>query len=132
MSKRYNRSGVMAGAHTSDQIARRAAAIERLRKLLAEWPRSAYELAARLELPSSTVYGYLRTLQDLGEARQTTGVDARGRKLWAADEQAPAEAAEKVKAEHASRAWVVPARQVGMPRHWMDVALFGPAPGAAA
>ncbi|MWL55340.1 hypothetical protein GQL84_23730, partial [Escherichia coli] len=38
---------------------------------------------------------------------------------------------ECVMAPHHQGAVIVPARQVGMERHWMDVALFGPARVAA-
>jgi predicted ArsR family transcriptional regulator len=132
MSGAYTRSGLVAGGHTVDQVARRAAAIDKIRELLAETPMTNVELAVKLNLPARTVYGYLCHLQDMGEAYQMEGTDGRGRKTWAMDDDAQQVATDRAQAEHARRAWVVPARQVGMQRHWMDVALFGPAQQGAA
>lgn len=132
MSGAYTRSGLVAGGHTSDQVARREAAIEQVRALLAVGPMSCFDLSARLAIPARTVYGYLTHLQDMGEVYQMDALDERGRKTWALDDEAQQVATDRAVAEHARRAWIVPARQVGMHRHWMDEALFGPAPGAAA
>jgi hypothetical protein len=114
------------GGHTADQIARRDAAIERLREALAEKPLSRAELAVVLGIPARTVYGYLCSLQEVGEVYQMDHTDEKGRKVWALDNAQHA-ASSRGADEHQKRAWIVPARQMGMPRHWMDVALFGPA-----
>lgn len=117
------------GDHTADQIARRDAALVRIRELLAEKPHSRVDLAFALGIPSGTVYGYLCQMQELDEVYQLDHTDEKGRKLWAVEGgKAPSRGA----VEHQKRAWIVPARQMGMQRHWMDVALFGPAPGATA
>jgi len=119
------------GGHTADQIARRDAAIERLRELLAEKPLSRAELAVALGMPTRTVYGYLCSLQEVGEVYQMDHKDEKGRAVWALEEDPQQAGVSRAAAEHQKRAWIVPARQIGMHRHWMDVALFGPAPGAA-
>jgi hypothetical protein len=122
----YTRSGIIPGGHTADQVARRAEALEKIRKLLPERPMSNLELAVKLNLPARTVYGYLCHLQDMGEAYQMDGADSRGRKTWAIDDAQKA-AADRAADEHAKRAWIVPARQMGMPRDPLVAALFGPA-----
>lgn len=114
------------GNHNAEQIARRDAAIKQIRVLLGQQPRSRYDLASIIGIPSTTVYGYLRQMEQDGEAYQTERTDACGRKLWAM-EGAGQMAKDRAETEHSKRAWVVPARQMGMQRHWMDVALFGPA-----
>jgi DNA-binding transcriptional regulator YhcF (GntR family) len=125
MSIRYNRSGKVPGSHTETQIARREAAMKQIRELLVDEPMSSRTLAAQMDMNSATVYGYLRQLEDEGYVCKTGHQDARGRQTWMPDD-----APKKQAGEHARRAFVAPARQVGMQRHWMDVALFGPAPAA--
>lgn len=126
---RYSRSGLVAGGHTAEVIARRDEAVEQIKVMLAEQRMPALEVAAQLGVPMGTAYGWLTYMKDLGEAHQ---VDAPGgRKLWAPGRDPVTSEVEGVD-EHAKRAWIVPARQVGMFRHWMDVALFGPAKGVAA
>jgi predicted ArsR family transcriptional regulator len=132
MSGAYTRSGIVAGGHTSDQVALRSAAIEDVRALLKDKPQSCFDLSAALGIPSSTIYGYLATLQDMGEVYQMDAFDDRGRKTWAIDNAAQQVATGRAQAEHSRRAWIVPARQVGMKRDPLIEALFGPAPGAAA
>lgn len=131
-SATYTRGGIIPGGHTADQVARRAEAIEKIRKLLPERPMTNLELAVRLNIPARTVYGYLCHLQDLGEAYQMNATDSRGRKTWAMDDDAQQVAAGRAAAEHAQRAVIVPARQVGMPRDGLVAALFGPARRTAA
>lgn len=132
MSGAYTRSGLVAGGHTSDQVARRAAAIEQVRALLAEQAMSCFDLSARLGIPARTVYGYLTHLQDMGEVYQMDSLDDRGRKTWALDDEEQQVATDRAQAEHAKRAWIAPARQIGIPRDPLVAALFGPAQGAAA
>lgn len=121
MGIRYNRAGKTAGDHA----ARRDAAMLAIRELLADQALSSQAIAAQLGLNSCTVYGYLRQLEDEGYVCKTGHQDERGRQTWVQDD-----APEKQAGDHARRAFVVPARQMGMQRHWMDVALFGPAPAA--
>jgi hypothetical protein len=131
----------MSGAHllqrraravlsNAEKVARRARAIKRIHELLAEKRMSAYDLAGVLGHSSQLVYDYLRQMAELGEARRSGSYDNRRRELW----DLGAEDASKLEV-HAMRpqgAVIVPAVQMGMARHWMDVALFGPARGAAA
>lgn len=126
---RYVRGGIVAGGHTGDQVARRAANIERVRELLADKPMSSVELAVCVGVPTTTMNGYLYHLADLGEVRRVSGGERRT-KSWAADEQSIEESAEKAKSEHALRARIVRASQVGMQRDSLVQALFGPAAGA--
>lgn len=132
MSGAYTRSGIIPGGHTHEQVARREAAIQKIRDVLTKRPMTAIELAVYIDLPTRTVYGYLARLQDLGEAYCMDGTDERGRKTWAMDDEAQKIAADRAAHEHSKRAWVVPARQMGMPRDPLVAALFGPARGAAA
>jgi hypothetical protein len=126
---RYTRSGLIPGGHTVDMIARRDEAVEQIKLLLADQRMSALDVAGSLSVSASTAYGWLVYMKDLGEAHQ---LDAPGgRKMWALGRDPVTSEVEGVD-EHAQRAWIVPARQIGMFRHWMDVALFGPARGAAA
>ena len=66
-------------------------------------------------------------LNSMGEVFRMDAPDEQGRKTWVLNDQAQEIAAQRAQAEHSKRACVVPARQIGMQRHWMDVALFGPA-----
>ncbi len=120
------------GGHTADQIARRDAALVRIRDLLAEKPHSRVDLAIALGIPSPTVYGYLCQLQEQDEVYQMDHKDEKGRAVWALENDAEQAGVSRAAAEHQKRAWIVPARQMGMFRHWMDVALFEPAKGATA
>ena len=126
----YTRSGLVPGGHTGDQVARRATAIEKIRELLAEKPMSNMDLAVALGIPPRTVYGYLNYLQAVDEAYQLDAPDSRGRKVWVLDDEQ--ESVDAAVAQHAQRAWIVPARQLGMPRDPLVAALFGPTQGAAA
>lgn len=125
----YIRSGLVPGGHTSDQAARRAAAIEQIQTMLTERSMSCFDLSASIGIPSGTVYGYLKALEEEGDVYQLDGTDARGRRVWAADSEAKRIATDRAQAKHERRVWVAPARQIGMQRHWMDEALFGPAQG---
>lgn len=122
MSKTYIRKGLAAGNHSRDHAARREAAMADIRELLAGQALSSRDIAQLLEMKSATVYGYLVQMQDEGYVCKTGHLDARGRQMWAQDD-----APEKQAGDHSRRAFVVPARQMGIQRHWMDVALFGPA-----
>lgn len=127
MGGAYTRSGIIAGGHTGDQVARREAAIQKILELLIPKPRSCFDLSAVISIPSSTVYNYLRALQEEGEVYQMDALDDRGRKTWAVDSEALQAATDRAAAEHSKRAWIVPARQIGMPRDPLVAALFGPA-----
>lgn len=132
MSGAYTRSGIIPGGHTHEQVARREAAIQKIRDVLTKRPMTAIELAVFIGLPTRTVYGYLARLQDMGEAYQMGGTDERGRKTWAMDDDAQKIAADRAAQEYSKRAWITPARQMGMPRDPLVTALFGPARGSAA
>lgn len=131
MSKRYSRAGIIPGSYTETQVARREAAMKTVRELLAKKPQSAFDLSAHLHAPSSTIYGYLRSMEAFGEVYQMDGVDSRGRKTWAVELRSIEPSADKAWAEHASRARIVKAEQVGIPRDPFVAALFGPAQHAA-
>jgi len=120
------------GGRSEDQAARLAAAMDQVRALLAEQPLSCFDISAKLGMPAGTVYRYLCAMEEVGDVYKMAGHDGRGRKTWALDSEDHQAATDRAQAEHARRAWIVPVRQVGMTRHWMDVALFGPARGAAA
>lgn len=116
---------------SANMLARRDAGLEQIRELLAEKPMSAGDLAAQLGVSMHTAYGWLVYMRDLGDAHQVDMPDHRGRKLWALGRDPVTSGIEGVD-DDAPKAWIAPARQIGMFRHWMDVALFGPAKGAAA
>lgn len=120
-----------AGADLSnaEKLRRRDAACVRIRELLAEQPTSVGAIAAALGLNTGTEHGYLCFLAELGEVRRA-GVPGARRPLW----ELGVEHAAKLEA-HALRPQgvvIVPAVQMGMARHWRDVALFGPAHGPTA
>lgn len=129
--KLQHRYSLIPGGHTLEQVSRREAAMQRIRKMLADQSMSCFDLSAELGIPSGTVYGYLRNLEEQGEVYQLEHLDDRGRKAWALDSEAQQAATDRVAAEHAKRAWIVPARQIGMHRDELVAALFGPAQGAA-
>jgi hypothetical protein len=114
---------------SAEMIARRDEALEQIRLMLTDQRMSALDVATALAEPAPTVYGWLVYMRDLGEAHQVAAPG--GRKLWVLGRDPVTSEIEGVD-ENAQRAWIVPARQVGMFRHWMDVAFFGPAKGAAA
>lgn len=120
------------GGRLEDQAARRAAAIEQVRTLLAAQPLSCSDVATQLGMPSNTIYRYLCLMEEVGEVYRLEGHDGNGRKIWALDSEDHQAATDRAHAEHARRAWIVPARQVGMWRDSLDVALFGPARGGVA
>lgn len=123
----YNRSGLIAGGHTAEHVARRAAAIERVRALLAQEPASSRAIADQLELNAHTVHGYLLHLESEGVACRTGRHDKNGRLMWKL-----CTPEESMATEHSRRALITRARQVGMPRDQLVAAFFGSAVGAAA
>jgi predicted ArsR family transcriptional regulator len=125
----FGRRKSAANLSNAEKIARRANAIKRFRELLAVRPMTVNELADVVQLPPNTVYQYLCQMAEDGEA-QRQGEGAVGRRTrWILG------AEEGEREDHAPRtqgAVIVPAVQVGMWRDPLDVALFGPARGAAA
>lgn len=116
----------------AQKIARRDIAIERISEMLAVAPRTVISMAAELAIPWNTVYGYMRFMQEVGDAHQTGRFDVSRRELWAAGRAKPGEEVE-VPDDNPRCAWTVPARQIGMIRDPLVAALFGPAQlGAAA
>lgn len=128
MSGAYTHKGIIAGGNTGDQVARRAAAVDRVYHLLAGQHMSAQEIAIELNMNPRTVYGYLCQMKDEGYVRMTGKMDEHRRALWTQDPTG----SQADTAAHARRAWVVPARQIGMPRDPLVAALFGPAHAGAA
>lgn len=89
------------------------------------------EIASELGLNRGTLISYLGTMRGAGIVCRDDYLD--GKPLWTlGEEEAPPKKIGKPVGELHARQATVPARQVGMFRHWMDVALFGPAQGAAA
>lgn len=118
----YVRKGLIAGGHTADQVARRAAAIERVRALLAVEPASSRALADQLELNTHTVHRYLLDMEQEGTACKAGRHDKNGRLMWKV-----CTPEESIATEHGNRALITRARQVGMARDPLVQALFGPA-----
>jgi DNA-binding transcriptional regulator YhcF (GntR family) len=126
MSARFNRRGVALVDLNATRTAQRAAGMQKVHAQLAGQELSSSAIAAQLGLNTSTVYGYLRQLEEEGYVRKTGAQDAGGRQTWAQDN-----ATRKMDNNHASRARITPARQIGMRRHWLVEALFGPARNVA-
>jgi predicted transcriptional regulator len=114
--------------HVPTAWERKDAAIKRVLALLEQKPHSCFDISGVLKIPAATVYDYLHQLEAEGVVFAMQSLDRRGRKVWTLDKTADLEVSDRVMAEHAKRCSRVPARQMGMQRHWMDVALFGPAP----
>lgn len=109
--------------------ARREAAIKRIGELLAEKPMLVTDIALQLGMVRDTVSNYMTDMEALGLAHRT-GKRVGAGMVWAAGEKpAQVERPEEEEAEPAVKS--VPAVQEGRQRHWMDVALFGPARVAA-
>lgn len=88
------------------------------------------QIADELGVHRHTLVMYLRYLREDGIVRRNGYL--KGAPLWElGEETAPPKRQPRVE-EMQQRQASVPARQVGMFRHWMDVALFGPAQGAVA
>jgi predicted transcriptional regulator len=81
MRASYARNGLIAGSHTADQVTRCAAAVERVRALLARQPLSSRMIADILELSTSTVNGYLMHLASESMACKTGQQDETGRQV---------------------------------------------------
>lgn len=114
----------------AEKIARREEAIVRIREMLAVRRRTVIDMAAEMNIPWNTVYGYMRFMQEVGDAHPT-GEFAQGRReFWAAGRGKPREGAAAPDCSQ-RRAIVKPAQQVGMARDALVAALFGPAPSAA-
>lgn len=113
----------------AEKVARRAAAIDRIRELLTEKRMSAYDLAAVLGLSSGLVYDFLRSMAEIGVARRSGSYDAGRRELWELGAEEPSKL--EVHAMRPHGAVIVPAVQLGVKRDPLDVAFFGPARGAA-
>jgi hypothetical protein len=118
------------GLSNAQKIALRSAAVKRIGELLDKCPLSAVDLAKVLRINSNTAYGYLRYMAEMGEVRRTGKFDASRRELWELGAEDPARL--EVREARSNGATIVPACQVGMWRDPLDVALFGPARGAAA
>jgi AraC-like DNA-binding protein len=116
----------------AEMIALREQVLERIRALLAERQMAVADIAGQLGLKRPTVYRYMCYLDEMGEAHRTVMQGGRQPEMWAAGRAPLQEAtAEELEEVEPSRAWIVPARQIGMQRDPLVAALFGPARGAA-
>lgn len=120
----------------AQRVERRTAACARIRELLAVKPMSVGALAAdltrtlKVTVSTGTVYGYLRFMAELGEARRAGKPGVR-QPLWELGQEAQQHLEIYNMRPHGPV--IVPAVQVGMQRDDLVAALFGPAgPGAAA
>jgi hypothetical protein len=104
----------------AEWIAKREQSIERIGKLLAVRPMTVPEVAEACAMPRETARGHLMYMEGQDLAHRTRDKVGQ-RALWAAGET-PAECC------RTSAVRTV----VNVHRHWMDVALFGPAQGACA
>lgn len=129
------RGPVQAGALRSkeEQQAARAAAVATITEHLEEGPKTASELLLAVGCLRPTLSNYLRYMHQQLRLIHMTGTYRNRGELWAlgADLSLPA-LDEELDQIIAVKRGVGPARQLGMWRHWMDVALFGPAQGVAA
>jgi len=117
-----------AGQSTADKIAARERACDSILALLAKKPMTVAEIMAEVKLTDSTVCRYMAYLCEMGEVCRSEERGPFNRQIWQLGRDgAPPQSKERGNAF--SGAKVVPARQVGMQRHWMDVAFFGPARG---
>lgn len=115
-------------------LARRADACARLLDLLQAGPSSAAALSVKLELTRPTVTGYLRHMAiDMRNVRRTGLRDEAGHETWEVGEDVMLPTREEMMdSAFAQRQRVVPAKQVGMWRHPLDIAFFGAPTGSAA
>lgn len=107
----------------------RAACLARIKELLTTGPMSAGDLVAQLLVTRSTAFGYIRFMHKMDRTiRTVAGTEGRAA-LWTLGEDPTLPDIDQVIDGEVRR--MVPARQIGVARHWMDVALFGPAQVAA-
>jgi hypothetical protein len=84
------------------------------------------DMAIALAVRKGTLISYLKIMRAAGIVRRDGYHD--GKPMWMLGEEVtPPKNYGKPVGELHTRQATVPARQVGMSRHWMDVALFGPA-----
>jgi hypothetical protein len=112
------------GRHlTVDEMAvRRDAKMDQLIELLKSKRMSSVDVAEALGVSRGSAHDYLRRLDESGEAKRTGTRDQYRRELWTFGSAV----------EIPAGVTIVPARQIGMFRHWLDIAFFGPATGGAA
>lgn len=117
----------------AEREAARVDGLARIKLLLAVEPLTAAELAEQLGVPRGTAFGYLRVLHKTERVVQPLAEQRARAALWAlgADPSLPAPTEVHERGFVPKRPCAA-AQQIGMHRHWMDVALFGPAQGAAA
>jgi len=101
-------------------------ACEHILELLAAKQMTVAEIMAETGLKDSTVCRYMAYLCEMDEVCRSGERGPAGRQIWRlGSDGAPPDKKERGNAF--SGAKVVPARQVGMWRHPLDVAFFGPA-----
>jgi len=113
------------GLSNAEKLALRDAAVVRIRAALAEKPMTIPQLVAELHLPERSTYNCLAHMAEIGVARRTGEKASHNRQFWELGQE-DLEKPVRIM-PHPQGAVIVPARQVGMWRHWMDEALFGPA-----
>jgi hypothetical protein len=124
------RGPVQPGALRSkeEQQAARAAAVATIIQQLESGPKTAADLFPLLGCLRPTLSNYLRYMHKQLRLIHMTGEYRNRGEVWAlgADPALPA-ADDELDKIIAVKRGIGPARQIGMFRHWMDVALFGPA-----
>jgi hypothetical protein len=111
---------------------RREESVKRIAELLTQGRKTMREIAAACHLKRETARGHMIYMETQGLAHRTGQYAGMNQEYWEGGEgPAPGEgvpaAAERREQGFVPKRPRVPAQQVGMKRHWMDVALFGPA-----
>lgn len=120
------------GRHMSNaaKVVARAETIERIRDLLSKAPLSVVDLARVLKINANTVYGYMRFMAEMGDARRSGGTDADGREQWELGPEDPARLQSQEVRPHGGV--VVKEWQLNLKRDPLVAAFFGPARGGVA
>lgn len=98
---------------------------KQIRALLERKPMTVVDIAAAIGLRETTAYGYLCHMADIGEARRSSEVGIKNRQLWTLGREGN-RPVKQMRPVLQPGVTVAPARQVGMWRDPLDVALFGP------
>lgn len=83
------------------------------------------QISDELDLHKHSTFVYLHQMREDGIVRRNGYLH--GAPLWELGEDTEPVRTKSPVLEMCERQVVIPARQIGMQRHWMDVALFGPA-----
>jgi hypothetical protein len=126
MTKRSSTNGQSAA-----EIAQRQEHRAKIRALLADREMFTVDIALAVGVAAREAYSLLNTMHGAGEIRSAGTRSRRLGNKWMLDldqDTTP----EDIAAEREGQVRIVNARQIGIARHWMDVALFGPAGDAGA